>query len=837
MQKIRTFLYLACIFANTQNLIMKRIFLAFLFFSVTVTAFSQDEQPSTDTAWKYIYRGTYPRINDLVHTKLAVSFDYDKQWLYGEEWVTLQPYFYPTDSLTLDAKGMDIKEIALLNGKSKTPLKFSYEDSMQLKITLDKIYKKGQKYTLYIKYISRPNELKLSGSAAITEAKGLYFINPLGKTGEHIEIWTQGETESNSAWFPTIDKPDQKTTEEISMTVPAKYVTLSNGILVRQKKNADGTRTDDWKLDLPNAPYLFFMGVGDYTIVKDFYKKIPVNYYVEKEYAPVAKKIFGETPAMIGFFSKILDYPYAWPKYDQIVGREYVSGAMENTTATLHQDGAYQNARQLVDGNAWEDVISHELFHHWFGDLVTTESWSNITVNESFANYSEYLWREHRYGKDDADAGNFDEMQGYLLSGSSDKDLVRFYYKNREDVFDAVSYNKGGRILHMLRNYVGDEAFFKSLNKYLNLYKFQSAEAQELRLAFEDVTGQDMNWFWNQWYYGNGQPSLDINYDYSNGTERVIVNQTQKTGKIFKLPIAIDVYKSGTTKKRYKVWLENPSDTFYFATLQKPSLVNVDADKVLLAIKNDNKSEDEFEQQYKYAGNYMDRREALEYFAKNKSDKLAIGLNDKYHGLRLLTLERLEVGGEYSDPAVLKTIETIAVKDPNKKVQAKAIEILANMQDKKYQPIFQKYVTDSSYSVAGAALKGLATLDPSQAYALAKKYSSDALDDLGAEVSTIIMKQGSPDDFDFLLNQFKNEPVGQDKVISGYKFANYLLKVNDANKVKEGVDEIMKFRNQIPEQYRGYIDPGFKQGFDKISKAEKAKGNTEMADYVEKLLQ
>src|SRR6185437_7123167 len=368
---------------------MKKIFLAFLSLGTIVSAVAQDsDNASSDTAWKTIYRGSYPRINDLVHTKLAVNFDYQKQWMNGQEWVTLQPHFYSTDSLTLDAKGMEIKEIAMMTGKSKIPLKYSY-DSMQLKITLDKTYKKGEKYTVYLNYISKPNDLKLPGSAAITDAKGLYFINPLGKTDEHQEIWTQGETESNSAWFPTIDKPDQKTTEEILMTVPAKNVTLSNGLLVHQQKNADGTRTDDWKMDLPNSPYLFFMGVGDYAIVKDKYKNMEVNYYVEKEYEPVARKTFGETPAMIDYFSKLLNFPYPWQKYDQMVGREYVSGAMENTTATLHQDGAYQNARQLVDGNVWEDDISHELFHHWFGDLVTTESWSNITLNESFANYSE----------------------------------------------------------------------------------------------------------------------------------------------------------------------------------------------------------------------------------------------------------------------------------------------------------------------------------------------------------------------------------------------------------------------------------------------------------------
>jgi aminopeptidase N len=226
---------------------MKKIVLVCIFVGAIISVSAQENDSAalqTDTVWEHIYRATYPKINDLVHTKLAVSFDYDKQWMYGQEWVTLQPHFYPTDSLTLDAKGMEIKEIAMVKGSSKIPLKYSY-DSLQLRITLDKTYNGNEKYTIYLNYISKPNEVKEHGSAAINDAKGLYFINPKGLTDEHIEIWTQGETESNSVWFPTIDKPDQKTTQEISMTVPAKYVTLSNGLLVHQKKNADGTRTDD----------------------------------------------------------------------------------------------------------------------------------------------------------------------------------------------------------------------------------------------------------------------------------------------------------------------------------------------------------------------------------------------------------------------------------------------------------------------------------------------------------------------------------------------------------------------------------------------------------------
>ncbi|MEO9211124.1 MAG: M1 family metallopeptidase, partial [Ginsengibacter sp.] len=796
---------------------------------------AQQNTPDTDTAWKKEYRGTDPKINALIHTKLEVSFDYAKQWMYGKEWVTLQPYFYSTDSLTLDAKGMEIKEISLIKNKTKVPLKYT-NDGQQLRITLDKTYKGGEKYTIYINYISKPNEYESHGSSAIAGAKGLYFINPSGKGDEPTQIWTQGETEANSVWFPTIDRTYQKTTQEISMTVPAKYATLSNGLMTSQKKNADGTRTDTWKMDLPNSPYLFFMAVGDYAIVKDKYKNIPVDYYVEKEYASVAKKIFGETPNMIGFFEKITGVPYAWPKYSQIVGREFVAGAMENTTATLHQESAQQNARQLVDGNGWENTIAHELFHHWFGDLVTAESWSNITLNESFANYSEYLWQEHRYGKDFADEHGFEDMQGYLMSNSGNKDLVRFYYKDREDVFDAVSYNKGGRILNMLRNYVGDSAFFKSLNVYLNAHKFQSAEAQNLRLAFEKVTGRDLNWFWNQWYYGSGNPELTINYDYSNGKSRVIVNQVQKSGKLFQLPTAIDVYGEGGHKTRYQVWLKNAADTFYFASSTKPMLINVDADKVLLTTKKDNKTAEEFEYQLKYAPNYLDRREALDYFAKNKLSALAYGLNDRFYGIRLFTLEQMDQTKGYTVPSVLSTIEQMAEKDPNKKVQAKALEILSKLKDAKYQSLFTKFVGDSSYSVSGAALEGLSLLSPTEAYAFAKKYSHDSKGKLGRVIAEIYYKNASEDDFDVLYNVYKNSAPSQQKIQSSVQFANYLVKVKNADNVKKGVDEIMKFRNMVPEQFRSYIDPGFKKSFNAIVEAQKALGNNEVANYIHGLI-
>ena len=807
---------------------MKKILFLLALLAGPVYLMAQFGAEPADTSWKKILRESNPKINDLVHTKLDVKFDYDKAYMYGKAWITLKPHFYKTDSLLLDAKGMDIKEVAIMKGTSKSPLKYNY-NGMELRINLDKTYQGGENYTIYIDYTSKPNELKVKGSAAINDAKGLYFINPKGdEKDKPTQIWTQGETEANSAWMPTIDKPNQKSTDEIYMTVPAKYVTLSNGLLISQKKNADGTRTDYWKMDLPHAPYLFFMGVGEFSIIKDSYKGKEVSYYVEKEYAPVARTIFGHTPEMIKFYSEKLGVEYPWQKYAQIVGRDYVSGAMENTTATLHQESAYQNARELVDGVGWESTIAHELFHQWFGDLVTAESWSHITVNESFANYSETLWDEYKNGKDAGDAQNYSDMQGYLQGpGNPSKDLVRFHYSDKEDVFDGVSYNKGGRILHMLRNYVGDDAFFKSLNNYLTTNKFKAGEAGMLRLSFEEVTGKDMNWFWNQWYYGSGHPIVKIDYNYENGKANVIIEQTQKTDKVFRFPIAIDVY-TGAAKKRYHVWVENKVDTFTFNYTQKPDLINVDADKIMLWVKTDNKTAENFVHQIKYAPQYLDRKEALDYFAKKGMPELANGLTDKYAPLRRNTITKLEASKMAEEAKVIEGIEKIANTDKDRKTKAAAIAYLAKTSNAKYKTLYEKNINDSSYSVAGASLEGLIGLEPGKAYELAKKFSKDAKGDLGDIVNEAIIKNGTEADFDFIAERFDKMPLSQEKLGATSTFAAYLEKVQNIANVKKGIDMIIKFRNAVPEQFRGFVDPSIKGGLNKLGKAK----GKEIEDYI-----
>ncbi|WP_288243148.1 M1 family metallopeptidase [uncultured Chryseobacterium sp.] len=713
-----------------------------IFFSANVAA-------QTETSGREkVYRATHTKVTELKHTKLKVNFDYQKEQMNGEEWLTASPYFYPSNQLTLDAKGMLIHEVALETNGKKSPLKYDYKDDV-LTINLDKTYQKNQDYTVYIKYTSRPNEVKQEGSAAINDAKGLYFINAQGKDPDMpTQIWTQGETESSSAWFPTIDKPNQKTTQEIYMTVPDKYVTLSNGILKDSQKESNGLRTDHWVMDKRHSTYLFFMGVGEYAVVKDKWKNIPVDYYIEKEYEPYAKQIYGNTPEMIEFFSKKLGYDYPWAKYAQISGRNYVSGAMENTTATLHGSDILQKPGQLIDENTWEDTIAHELFHHWFGDLVTAESWSNLTVNESFANYSEYLWNEYKYGKDQADYHQMTDVNMYIHNPTDfKKDLVRFDYSSREDVFDLVTYQKGGGILHMLRNYLGDEAFFAGMQDYLKTNEYQNAEAHQLRLSFEKVSGKDLNWFFNQWYFGSGNPKINYFYTFEPVKKQVAVTIEQTQEQPFQFPMAIDVYENGKPK-RYNVWVNaQTKNTFNFDVSKNADLVNINADGVLLADINDTKTPEQYLMQFTGSKEFKSRYNALngikDQVGKNPAATklLSAAIKDPYFRTRIKALQLMDLSNADQLKALGADVEKLATNDPKTLVQAAAISALAKTKDKKYMSIFEKGTNAVSNAVKGSSVGAVIAIDPAKAVAYADKIDLEgASETLAAQMLPIIVK-------------------------------------------------------------------------------------------------
>ncbi|WP_299681750.1 M1 family metallopeptidase [uncultured Tenacibaculum sp.] len=750
------------------------------------------------------YRGERDKIFNLEHTKLKVDFNFQKQTMNGEAWITAKPHFYSVKELELDAKAMLIHKITLNN----VDLKYKY-DGFKLKINLPKTYERDEKVTIYIKYTAQPERVKQKGSKAITSAKGLYFINSKGQDeNKPTQIWTQGETEASSCWFPTIDAPNQKTSQEIYITVPKKYKTLSNGKLESQTQNSNGTRTDYWNFTQKHAPYLFFMGVGEYEIIKDTYKNIPVDYYVEKEYAPFAKDIFGNTPEMLAFFSKITGVEYPWDKYSQIVGRDYVSGAMENTTAVIHGEKAYQTPGQLIDQNVQELTIAHEAFHHWFGDLVTAESWSNLTVNESFANYSEYLWLEHKYGKDEAEAHLFEDIQAYKLGDNPDKHLVRFYYDDKEDMFDAVSYNKGGAILHMLRNYLGDKAFFEGLNKYLTNNKYGTGEAHELRLALESVTGKDLNWFFNQWYFGKGHPKLDISYDYNDLRKTVTVNVYQTQDQEFQFPLTIDVFEKNKVK-RHTVFVNGKETSFNLSYTTQPKLVQINADGVLLCDISENKVLSDFIFQLKNAKNFRHKREALLEVAKsqhidNKAFNAIAGvLNDPFYKLRILALQNINLINKYSKRKVIDKIKQMAANDSKTLVQAAAIETLGKLTEPELKPIFENALKSPSYSVVGNALVALYYIDKKLAYTKSKELSEGVKKVIATPLTRIYLEENDESELTFIAgNVITGMYLSQDKSIKSLYTKAYekITKSNNSKAIQNLVNDIV-VKGKKYEQY------------------------------------
>jgi aminopeptidase N len=831
-----------------KKTLLKLSWVLYLIILVTLTAQAQEEI-AEDTTWKTNYRSFATKENDLVHTKLVANFDYTQSQLNGEVWLQLRPHFYATAQLILDAKGMEIHNVSIVKKETKNALKYKYDGNI-ISIDLDKTYTANEAYTIYIKYTAKPNEYKAKGSNAITDAKGLYFINPLGKEkNKPTQIWTQGETEGTSVWMPIIDKPNQKCTQEFHLNVPSKYVSLSNGLLVKQVDNKNGTRLDVWKMDLPHSPYLFFIGVGDYAVVKQDAitsnkKKLELSYYIEKEFEKEALKIYGKTPQMIALFEKLLGVPFPWAKYAQISGRDYVSGAMENTTATLHSDAVQQDARELVDENIWEGTIAHELFHQWFGDLVTAESWSNLTVNESFADYSQTIWLENSMGKDAGDYENYKGLSGYLSSPTdAEKNLVRFYYNEREDMFDLVSYQKGGRILHMLKHFVGDEAFYKSLNKYLTDNKFSNGSAIKLKLAFESVTGKDLNWFFNQWYFGNGHPYVSITQQYDANKKQVLVKlaQTQVQDKLFTLPIGIDIYVNGQ-RNHYEVWAKNKVDSFYFPAASEPDNVNVDNDKILLWEKNDSKPLKQFIYQYYHARNFLDRNEALNEVSQNlksieAKQVIQDAMKDSFYVIRAKAINSLNPTS--INEAVEKNIYAIAKSDPSYLVREEAINVIGALNKEKYKNDFINWSKDSSYTIAGAALEALDAIDSVTAYQLAQAASKAPIKKrLNTVVTKLLTKYGDESEFDFIANKYESlNNQSEEKFQMTQPFAALLMKTKNADKFKRGIEIIVAFRESIPAQYRTQTDPYFNaKVLGEILKVKKQNGENELVKVVTAVL-
>lgn len=501
------------------------------------------------------YQPMATRVMDLIHTELHLEFDYRKQQVPGIAKLTLRPYARPVQEFQLDAKGFALRSVTARQKGKELAVRYQY-DSTNITIYSGRKLNLSDTIEVTIVYTARPNDLPNEGGRAITDSRGLYFINPLGTDpNKPRQIWTQGEPKCNSAWFPTIDEPNEKHTQDLFLLVDTSDVTLSNGLLVGSVRKGE-KREDHWKQTLPHAPYLTMLAVGNFGVTKDQWRGKEVSYYLEPAFSPYARAIFGSTVNMLEVFSTVTGVPYPWEKFSQIVCRDFVSGAMENTSAVLHNEMVQHTAREGIDQNQ-EGIIAHELFHHWFGDLVTARSWSNIALNESFATYGEYLYNEAAHGKTYADAHFGHNLEAYLRSKSKHQlSLFRPNYNDPDEVFDVVSYQKGSTILHYLRSELGDAVFFEGMRLYLTRNAFGAADFHDLRKAMEEASGRDLYSFFKQWFEGKGHPELAgsarMVIDKTSAKQYVVVQQVQDSAfGVFNLKLdLLFAFADGSLKEK-----------------------------------------------------------------------------------------------------------------------------------------------------------------------------------------------------------------------------------------------------------------------------------------------
>lgn len=687
------------------------------------------------------YKATEPRHWDIVHTDISLSpfqkiNDSFTKEAKGTVMIKMHPYFYATDSLALDAKSMKIDKVMITKPYPKT-LKYNHEDD-KLIIKFDREFFKTDTIELGIEYTAKPYAENVGGSSAISEDRGLYYININNEIpNKPQQIWTQGETQSNSHWFPTLDQPNEKFTLTLSLLVPENLQTLSNGKLVSSKQEKSGWKIDKWEMNQPIQTYAVMFAIGNFAIVKDKeWKGKEVSYYVEPEYAPYAKKMFKNTPEMMEYFSEITGVDYPWSKYSQIVVRDYVSGAMENTSASLFGEFMNQNARENDDKD-YEDIVSHELFHQWFGDYVTAESWSNLTLNESFATYGQQLWRKHKYGRVSNDEMAFNDLAAYLgQAETDDPPLVRYYYNNREDMFDRISYQKGGAILRYLHGLIGDSAFYMAMNNYLTKHAYDNAEAGDWRHAVEEVTGADWSWFFNQWYYRGGHPNLRIDYTYDAAKQELQVNTLQTDSTYtYKLPLKAKlVYGNEMQEIDWNIQKRKQTFTYPYKNGVRPLFIP-DTEHWLVGTIKESKGTKEWLQQLQVSDDdYLSKRRSISgaFFEQQDSLSQTIfleALNSKIEPLKLYALTLLRrMPDKFGWRSNFKNeVMMLAINGNTNKVRAAAIDVIGSWKIESSKNDLLNALDDSSYIVQGAALEALSSIDSTNAYTNARRIASNGL--------------------------------------------------------------------------------------------------------------
>ncbi|HYG81215.1 MAG TPA: M1 family aminopeptidase [Pyrinomonadaceae bacterium] len=552
-----------------------------------------------------------PRTYDVQHYVIRTRFDVPNKTVMGDTTVVLKPLAAGFSSFDLDASGMQIEAVTL--GDAGTPLQWTQPPD-KLSIKLDRAYDLAETVGVRIRYRTRPE-------------RGLYFVPQRpgggGAWTTPAQIWTQGEPEDNHHWFPSYDYPDDHATSEQYITTGADEIAISNGALVETIANPDGTRTFHWKMERPHASYLVSLVVGNYAKLDGAYKNVPLEYYTYRGTEETARRAFAKTPEMMRLFSEKLGHEYPYNRYAQTVVASFIFGGMENVTATTHADSEILYGSSPEAQVSTQNLISHELAHSWFGNLVTCKDWSELWLNEGFATFMEAVFREHDAGRD----AYLQEMRSnaalYFIEDLARhrRPLVFDRYRSPIDLFDSTVYKKGALVLHMLRETVGDELFWKALHRYLDENRFKPVTTADLRRVFEETTGRRLDWFFDQWVYKAGFPELRVRSFYSAPSRRLTLEVTQTQGQeamtplVFRLPMEIEIAtQSGARTERVEI--TERTQRFTFQLDGKPLMVRFDKGMRLLKTVDFPQPASMLKYQLTHSSDVIGRVEAAEALAR-----------------------------------------------------------------------------------------------------------------------------------------------------------------------------------------------------------------------------
>ena len=444
---------------------------------------------------------------------------------------------------------------------------------------------------------------------------GLHWIEPAPHRPDRVGFWTQGEPEQNREWVPTWDYPNHLSTSETTVTVPADWTVIGNGVLRSNVLNIGGkTRTVHWQMTQPHATYLLSLVAGPFDTKTSTWRGVPLLYVAPKGKGSLLEASFGDTPDMLSFFSDITGVKFAWPKYAENAMYDF-GGGMENVSATTLPEGDLTDPREGFHRMA--SLNSHELAHQWFGDLVTCKDWGHIWLNESFATFFEALYLEHSRGETAYAQEIEGDMQAYFgESRRYKRPIATDLYPNANAMFDGHTYPKGGAVLHTLRRMLGDKPFFGGIHAYLTAHRHTPVDSHDLCRSMTDATGVDLEPFFEQWIFKPGHPVLDTAWTWDEPEKKVLltVKQTQDTRDgtpTYALHATVGLIVDGRLT-RTRIALHQTAEVFTLDASAKPDAVLLDPDHDFLReIPAKHWTDSELPAILKAAPNPIDRAEAM----------------------------------------------------------------------------------------------------------------------------------------------------------------------------------------------------------------------------------